>query len=557
MSGGVIQLSAYGVQDIYLTSQPQITYYKKVYLRHTNFAREYIQQQIQGKQGPGNKVSVTLSRKGDLLSDLVFHINLPKLFNYNNAYDTYDASGVKYGRITELTDSFTHALFETMEIEIGGQVIDRHYGKWLTIWRQLTEPNPYGVQPTAFNQWLGDLTPGKEIFRSRTFSGTGYTYYTPDSGYPCKYDKMAYNYSHYGYGNGIYRTKIGVGGVISIIGTNDLLTLMNNPLVGAPEWAYVPLCFWFCNKSGLALPLIALQYHEVKLNFKYSALNQIVKSFVARNISYNLFVNAPDVFLHYSDNCDNNHLVPNYDTSIKMYAEYIYLDTVERKEFAQNAHEYLIDQLQYRRTQGNNVNLNFNHPVKELIWTGVNDFELKPQMVMTKGWSVPDGTPYKSYYSFSIGGIGAPAVLVPCNNYHYNSIPAWTNYTAKIVINGTDLFSERHITYFTRKQIIEHHTGYGSTNIPDALAVYSFALRPEEHQPSGTMNFSRFDTVKLVFGDGGQEGEYTVGTPVDDLNIILNDSKFSDFNSITLDIYAVNNNILRIMSGMGGLAYSN
>jgi hypothetical protein len=197
--------------------------------------------------------------------------------------------------------------------------------------------------------------------------------------------------------------------------------------------------------------------------------------------------------------------------------------------------------------------------VKELIWTGVNDFELDPQTVMaTIRWQVPDGTPYKGYYPYSIGGIGAPATLVPYTDYQYYSIPAWTNYTAKITVNGTDLFSERHITYFTRKQINEHHGGYGSTNIPDALAVYSFALRPEEQQPSGTMNFSRFDTVKLVFGDNGYEGQYTAGTPNDIINLnVLNNSKFANFDNLTLDIYAINKNVFRIMSGMGGLAYSN
>jgi hypothetical protein len=104
----------------------------------------------------------------------------------------------------------------------------------------------------------------------------------------------------------------------------------------------------------------------------------------------------------------------------------------------------------------------------------------------------------------------------------------------KIILNGTDRFTSRNLKYFTRNQVWDTHTGFGATAVADAIAVYSFALRPEEHQPSGTCNFSRIDTAQLWF-QGATTTEY--------------------INALT--IFAVNYNVLRIMSGMGGLAYSN
>jgi hypothetical protein len=179
-----------------------------------------------------------------------------------------------------------------------------------------------------------------------------------------------------------------------------------------------------------------------------------------------------------------------------VYADYIYLDTTERRQFAQNAHEYLIEQLQYNcaNTNDTSILLNFNHPVKELIWT-------KPPVDVV---SLENPS----------GASSPPAKLIP-NNY-------------KLVFNGKDRFTERDLTYFTRNQNWDYHTGFGSILFPDSIGVYSFAINPEEEQPSGTCNFSRLDSVRL-------------------------NRKYPE----NLDIYAVNYNVLRIMSGMGGLAYSN
>ena len=420
MGGGLMQLVAYGAQDIYLTGQPQITFFKSVYRRHTNFAVESIEQTINGSLKQGQRVSVTVSRNGDLLKCLWVQYNPSNL--------------ISSGTTTTLPCDIGHALFDNLELEIGGQLIDRQYGKWLTIWRDLTEMNSVGAQ--------GELGPaGLEPGINVDAVGNPST----------RYQRMAYTHQSGGQ------------------------TTFNS----APSEAYVPMRFWFCRNPGLAVPLIALQYHEVKFN-------------IGLQSSGNFFgpsAGSPVLELG----------------SIKVYADYVYLDTTERRQFAQNAHEYLIDQLQVQSEAGSSsMRLNFNHPVKELIWTG------QPVVPTATASSLED-----------VQGISTPTAIV--------SNASTSGLTTKVVLNGTDRFTARNIKYFTRNQVWDCHTGFGATGVPDSIAVYSFALRPEEHQPSGTCNFSRIDTAQLVFSSAPN----------------------------ALDIYAVNYNVIRIMSGMGGLAYSN
>jgi hypothetical protein len=420
MGGGLMQLVAYGAQDIYLTGQPQITFFKSVYRRHTNFAVESIQQTINGALNFGSRVSVTVSRNGDLLKKLWVEYSPLNLL-----------SGVNTNQIGA---NVGHALLDQLELEIGGQLIDRQYGKWLTIWNYLTESNPTGQQGGVSTATA--LGPGEDD-----------TVILPSTTRPTRYNRMAYT----------HRASF----TNAVTGT------------GAPYRAWVPMQFWFCRNPGLAIPLIALQYHEVKFNITFGQYNGIAAGTAGTN--------------------------PFNGCSV--YADYVYLDTTERRQFAQNAHEYLIDQLQVQSSDTKpSVMLTFNHPVKELIWAPP---PVTPVATITPGGSATPGT------GFTLSTNATP------NSY-------------KIVLNGTDRFTERDITYFTRNQVWDCHTGFGSVIIPDCIAVYSFALRPEEHQPSGTCNFSRIDTAQLV---------RTVGQAV--------------------DIYAINYNVLRIMSGMGGLAYSN
>ena len=389
-----MQLVAYGAQDIYLTGNPQITFFKVVYRRHTNFSMEAIEQTWNGTSITSDaRCTATISRNGDLV--------------YRMYLELY-ASGLK-GKVSNPSSVF----ITDVELEIGGQKIDKQTGHWMETWAELTESNP-----------TGETT-------DQTTIATGT----------------------------LFQRMSGMGGCAVHSATNQ-------------DRLFIPLQFWFCRNPGLALPLIALQYHEVKVILNHKASTTTT------------WQTAP--------------------TDNKLWCDYIYLDTDERRRFAQVSHEYLIEQVQ-EMTSGTekNIELNFNHPVKELIWTG----------------------DWKPGYSISTTPSGAS--------------------TYQLKLNGHDRFAARDYRYFTRTQVWQHHSGSGglgavasdaavptaggSGSFNDSIGVYSFALKPEEHQPSGTCNFSRIDNAQLVIGSSG-----AIHT-----------------------IFAVNYNVLRIMSGMGGLAYSN
>jgi hypothetical protein len=388
MAGGLMQLVAYGAQDAFLSGNPQITFFKVVYRRHTNFAQEAIEQTFNGTVDFGRKVSATISRNGDLIHKMYLQVELPALTGGTQGWIEY----------------IGHHMIKEVEIEVGGARIDRHYGQWLHIWSELT------------------LTAAAEP----------------------NYKKM--------------------------VGQHTTVT---SPLTTIPAYTlYVPLKFWFCENAGLALPLIALQYHEVKVNVEFRP--------------------ASECYITTSGTTTTPVL-----TSASLYADYIFLDTDERRQFAQVAHEYLIEQLQFTGSEAFSSTavrqkLNFNHPVKEIVWVAQLDTN-----ATAKTWG-----------DFSTSGANQ---LVD----------------AKLLLNGQDRFSTRKAGYFNLVQPYQHHTRGPAVGI----YCYSFALKPEEHQPSGSVNMSRIDnaTMQLSFLNSGALKLYT---------------------------YAKNYNVFRVVSGMGGLAYA-
>jgi len=202
----------------------------------------------------------------------------------------------------------------------------------------------------------------------------------------------------------------------------------------------------------------------------------------------------------------------------QLLIDYVYLDSEERKRFAQASHEYLIEQLQFTGSDGidasassmKSVRMNFNHPCKELIWVIRRENN--------------DGSAV--YWNNFTDANNPSSATIPANEYLTSANPCLN---AKIMLNGNDRFAERKGTYFSLVQPYQHHENTPD-KFHDGINVYSFALKPEEHQPSGTLNMSRIDTAVLSIS-----------------------SKVKGM----LYIYAVNYNVLRILSGMGGLAYSN
>ncbi len=523
-----MQLVAYGAQDIYLTGNPQITFWKVTYRRHTNFAMESIEQTFNGAADFGRRVTCTISRNGDLAYRTYLQVTLPQI-----SQDLASNGGQVFARWLDFPG---HQLIDDVEVEIGGQRIDKQYGDWMHIWNQLTLDKN---QERGYNKMVGQTT-------QLTFL-TDPSFADVDG--PCD---------------------------------SSAPRQVCAPRNALPETTlYVPLQFWFCNNPGLALPLIALQYHEVKINIDIRAIDEClfaVKSLTATS-------NDQKVTSAYAQSL----------VAASLYVDYVYLDTDERRRMAQNPHEYLIEQLQYTGAESvgsssNKIRLNFNHPCKELIWVVQPDCNVDYCSALTGGtvlYNALGAQPFN--YTDAIDALpntikafgGANAVGETANAFinasglfetaeagdessnFGTSALQWAGgdsnsgvsdagtfvlaetsldmhcwgenpvVTAKLQLNGQDRFSEREGTYFDQVQPWQHHTRAPDTGVN----VYSFALRPEEHQPSGTCNFSRIDNATL--------------------QLVLSNATVSGTNTAKVRVYARNYNVLRIMSGMGGLAYSN
>ena len=625
MGGGLMQLVAYGAQDVYLTGNPQITFWKVTYRRYTNFAMESIEQTFNGQADFGRRVTCTISRNGDLAFRTYLQVTLPEINqsmknnpNVNpvnvGGYGVTASDGLpRFGNdvYARWLDFPGEQLISQVEVEIGGQRIDRQYGDWMHIWNQLTLTSE---QERGYYKMIGNTTQ-LTFITDPSFS---------DIDGPCD---------------------------------SNAPRQVCTPRNALPETTlYVPFLFWYCRNPGLALPLIALQYHEVKINLDIRPIDECL--WAVSTLS----------------DCQNGASVKvttAYNQSLvaaSLYVDYVFLDTDERRRMAQNPHEYLIEQVQFTGDESvgsssNKIKLNFNHPCKELIWVvqpdqnvdycssllcgellnrilGAQPFnytdavDALPNAVhsfggpnsiagggggaptsnafigpdglfvdagaedVTGAWlwntvGVEQGLDFFSNHP-EFGGVpgtgasghgpGNATYGVPHTGFDQGGIPnidvpkdptarggaynvphlahsegqpdqstvsdagtfvltetslylhCWGEnpvVTAKLQLNGQDRFSEREGTYFDLVQPYQAHTRNPDTGIN----VYSFALRPEEHQPSGTCNFSRIDnaTLQLVLSNATVEGTSTA----------------------KVRVYATNYNVLRIMSGMGGLAYSN
>ena len=458
-----MQLVAYGAQDVYLTGNPQITFWKIVYRRHTNFAMESIENPFNGAPNFSKKVTCTIQRNGDLIYRMYLQATLPQV-----VLSTADGSGAQFRWLNWVG----HNLVKNIEIEIGGQRIDKHYGDWLHIWNELTQE------------------PGKQAGYAKMVGNVPHlTNIIHQGGKDCDNDCT--------------------GGVPNSSETDGKCT---------PEYTlYIPLQFWFCRNPGLALPLIALQYHEVRINLEFNDL---------RNLCWDT---TPAL--------SNTHTIRDRVAAAglvaaSLYVDYIYLDTDERRKFAQVSHEYLIDVLQFTggesiTASSNKIKLNFNHPCKELIWVVQRtDFTSCDDNIIN-GWFGQQPFNYSDWWDraayesgYSVTRIEGMAGRNPC-------------ITALLQLNGHDRFQVREGRYFNEVQPYQHHTNIPATGIN----VYSFALTPELHQPSGTCNLSRIDNTTLI--------------------LTVSNNSVNSTTSSVVRVYATNYNVLRVMSGMGGLAYSN
>jgi len=553
MAGGLMQLVAYGAQDVYLTGNPQITLFKVVYRRHTNFSMETIELTFDGNPDFGRRSTVTINRHGDLVTEMYLRLTVDEVVMPPPPIGI----ACQFAWVRRLG----HAIIKSVEVEIGGSRIDKHYGVWLDIWFELARQPDGGSDDRGYLIMIGDVP---EL-----------TTYSHDN--------------------------------------------------KSPYTMFIPLQFWFNRNYGLALPLIALQYHEVRLHFEFAKAEDVI-------VADKEFKELAMKQLRIKD--------------ALLLVNYIYLDSEERRRFAQVGHEYLIEQLQFTGVESlqdmsNHYKLDFNHPVKEIIWamkngnytnaksflyyTHLDDWtkilpdaaELFLRQSIHFGGAPPgfpgtwqqfvpgtpgfttngkiyinlDGTFVTNLYintdslminNYSITDkicavitnrnsflikidITDPGITVrdlsfstdliidtrktsdnvcinQCHNFGQlvdGSINPITH--ALIQFNGLDRFDKRNGAYFNYVQPEQHHS-----NTPkDGINTYSFALFPEQHQPSGTANLSRIDNTKLQLWVN--DNSFITGLPKLPM--------FAENNE--LFIFSINYNVFRVMSGMAGLAYSN
>lgn len=526
MGGGLMQLVSYGAQDIYISGNPQITFWKILYKRHTNFAVESIEVTFNGQADFNKRVVAVINRNADLMYKTYVQVVLPQIQIGGGGISGYTSANAGFRWLNYIG----HRLIKQVEVEIGGQRIDRQYGDWMQIWTQLSTE---AGSVAALDSLIGNT-------------------------------------------HDLVLLKRGGGLPLDATCSSSETTISCVPRSGTPaKTLYIPLQFWFCRNPGLAIPLIALQYHEVRINVDFETW---------QNCQYaETQVGVPGAMSAQSL------------AAASLYVDYVYLDTEERRRFAQQSHEYLIEQVQYTGAESitsssNKIQLNFNHPIKELFWVVQRDSFVDCSLA---SWlaSVGGAQPFNYSDDFSTDGIitslltqassgvsqggnfssnasnatavfgqnmsvGANSSGIGADTYDLTGsgeLESGVNYllakvilhsgvrcegknpveVAKLQLNGQDRFTEREGSYFDRVQPFQHHCRTPSTGIN----VYSFALRPEEHQPSGTCNFSRIDKATLQ------------------LTVSLNTVTGS--RTAQVRVYALNYNVLRVMSGMGGLAYSN
>ena len=476
-----MQLVAYGASDVYLTGDPKVTFFQSAYKRHTNFAMETVQQTVSGNSGPGGLVSVTLARSGDLVGDM-FVVLQP---------NSSSAAQLTSNNVGNDMCWVAERAFSSVELFIGGQSIDKHYQLWFRLY--------------------------SEVFLNET-------------------------------------KKMNYGKLASISTPNNTGTSIS--------YAYLPLLFFFNRNPGLYLPLIALQYHEVRIDFTLSA--------------------------QYANYFGTNPFA--------VWANYVYLDSVERDKFAKTPHEYLIEQVQHinpdpvgyaNENTPSVIRMQYNHPVKELIWcyqntaqstnpnamwnfsssvanvnvtvdlnkiaqagayppanwTGAPVLYAPPPLssnlyvtatTASTGANIPAGTSIAVQSNVVTGNVfwtegGVPQYGATANNVYGQEVGPM--HQAKFILNGTDRFVPQFGKYFNQYQPYVYHSGSPYPGV----YLYSFAIKPEELQPSGTCNFSRIDIAQIAVN-------LKTGVP---------------YSTLQQRMFAVNYNILRIQSGLGGVAFAN
>lgn len=443
MPGGIVQLAAFGAQNMLLNGNPSVSYFKKVYKTHTNFAMESMRVPFNKNEmrfNDASKLIAKIGRNSDLIQDIYFSFELPVI----RKRIVRDTSNRIVGDDFRYIKNIGEAIIDNYYIYIGGTIVDKQYGEWLHIWNELS------------------------LKSSKRYG----------------YDKL-------------------IGNVPELYTPDPFNRLNNNAIQVDKQRIYVPLKFWFNKNPGLALPLIALQYHEVEIHIELRPYKEI----------FTVNQKRPSMWSDYFQG-EVLNITPYLEVN------YIFLDSYERNYFAINAQDYLIEQVVripvYDVKQFEMTELTLQNPVKEIIWVlKRNDAESNNMFFEYYDYDYEESMEYME---------GDTCI---CEHIRTNK-EIMKN--AKLVLNGLDRFDEKEASYFNLIQPYQHHTVIPKMGI----YVYSFSLFPEQFQPSGSCNMSRINKIQLK--------TETILTP--------SDYKYDMY------VYVTNYNFLRITAGLAGLAFS-
>ena len=500
MAGGVLQIVAYGVQDLYLTGDPQITFFKIIYRRHTNFAIESVVQNFSSPANFGETVSCTLGRAGDLVGKIFLYVQIPPLPKFIDPYTGKEDEIKKMAWVNNLG----YALIMDITIEIGGKPIDKQYGEWLYLWSQVSNKQDHGL-----NKMVGNIP---EIYEF-TNGKSSHELYIPLEFWFCR-----------NYGLALPLISLSSSDVRLIvtfrrleecyrIGPTHSITIVED---------ISPLKFGdyieqTVNKQTIRGYVIDYDYITKKLYYiKIQSPSAIKKTFESGpDSSYRIYNSLNKTYVTPSgkENMEQNVLPykPKFVNAF-FYVDYVYLDTAERNKFARSNFEYLIEQIQFNQEIGiksPNVKqkLTLNHPCKAHYWIAQLDSLVGPGTI-------------NDLFNYTTSPI----------HYHKKFYGKDMVQNAKLVTNGRERFNERTTEYFNLVEPYEHHRRGPNPGIN----VYSFSLNPEDHQPSSAMNMSEIEDIAMFMR----------------LSNVVNPQ-----NTAKIRSYTINYNILRIYFHLGGLAF--
>lgn len=498
MPAALIQLVAYGVEDLYLSGDPQITFFKIVYRRHTNFAIESVKQSFSSKADFGEKVTCTLGRTGDLIGNIMLYVKLPPINIFYDEFGCPDPNKkVAWAR------SIGYALIKETTFEIGGKLIDKQYGEWLYIWEELTTRQNVGSA-----KLVGDLPSLYDFSNGKS----SYDLFIPLKYFFNRFNGMALPLI------ALYSTDVKItftfrrdsecyiiGPTYSIEMDDDVVPFKYGDYISQVQGDRI-IYGYFISFDYLTKRLFYIKItSHTALSSGFDSIHPIINPIN----NYSAFPLAGCVERYEITPDLNLHFVESW-----LYVDYVFLENSERQKFSRSSHEYLIDQIQYNQligVQSQNVgqNLNLSHPCKSHQWVVQLDCMTGPRSM-------------NDLFNFTNSVVRYPDGRL----YGKNIVTK-----ATLLLNGNKRFNGRSGSYFNSE---EPYSRYYRAPA-EGINVYSFCFCPEEHQPSGSINMSKYDyiTMQMI------------------LSKVIN-----RHNTCSIRSYTLSHNILRIFYGLGGVAFT-